>query len=224
MYPLLQGYDSVALNADVEMGGTDQKFNMLVARDLQLNAGQEPQNIVIMPILEGLDGVNKMSKSLGNQVGITEPPNEMFGKLMSLPDELMPRYYQLLTDLPFTKDEHPRAAKEKLAKYIITRYHSTADAETAAENFKNVFANNGVPDDIIVLNSQDFLDLPLAKLLTASGLSASNGEAKRDIQSGAVKINGQKAGDPQAVVVSAKTSGQEELIIQVGKRKFVKLK
>ncbi|GBR76697.1 tyrosyl-tRNA synthetase, partial [Candidatus Termititenax persephonae] len=112
MYPLLQGYDSVALRADVEVGGTDQKFNLLVGRDLQAAAGQDPQALVILPLLEGLDGVNKMSKSLGNQVGITEPPKEMFGKLMSLPDALMPRYYQLLTSLPFDQDEHPRAAKE----------------------------------------------------------------------------------------------------------------
>ncbi|MDR2428856.1 MAG: tyrosine--tRNA ligase, partial [Candidatus Margulisbacteria bacterium] len=169
MYPLLQGYDSVALQADVELGGTDQKFNMLVGRDLQANAGQEPQNIIIMPILEGLDGVNKMSKSLGNHIGITEPPNEMFGKLMSLPDELMPRYYQLLTGLPFDQNEHPRAAKEKLARYIVTRYHSAAAAAAAAENFKNVFANNGAPDDIAVWPARNFLGLPLAKLLTAAG-------------------------------------------------------
>ncbi|MDR1453857.1 MAG: tyrosine--tRNA ligase [Candidatus Margulisbacteria bacterium] len=220
MYPLLQGYDSVALQADVELGGTDQKFNMLVGRDLQANAGQEPQNIIIMPILEGLDGLNKMSKSLGNHIGITEPPNEMFGKLMSLPDQLMPRYYQLLTELPFDPNEHPRAAKEKLASYIVARYHSTAAAAAAAENFKNVFANNGAPDDIAVLSARDFLGLPLAKLLTAAGLSASNAEAKRDIQAGAVKVNGEKVSDPQAAVVAVDPT---ELIIQVGKRKFVKL-
>jgi tyrosyl-tRNA synthetase len=224
MYPLLQGYDSVALQADVELGGTDQKFNMLVGRDLQANAGQEPQNIVIMPILEGLDGANKMSKSLGNHIGITEPPNEMFGKLMSLPDQLMPRYYQLLTDLPFDPAEHPRAAKEKLARSIVTRYHSAAAAAAAAENFKNVFANNGAPDDIAALPAQNFRGLPLAKLLTAAGLSASNGEAKRDIQAGAVKINGAKVSDPQAAVIPADGSAKTELIIQVGKRKFVKLK
>jgi tyrosyl-tRNA synthetase len=223
MYPLLQGYDSVALQADVELGGTDQKFNMLVGRDLQTNAGQEPQNIIIMPILEGLDGVNKMSKSLGNHIGITEPPNEMFGKLMSLPDALMPRYYQLLTDMAFDPAEHPRAAKEKLASYITARYHNAAAAAAAAENFKNVFAKNGAPDDITVLPAKNFIDLPLAKLLTAAGLSASNGEAKRDIQAGAVKINGEKVSDPQVVVVSAETAGKTELIIQVGKRKFVKL-
>ncbi|GBR77464.1 tyrosyl-tRNA synthetase [Candidatus Termititenax dinenymphae] len=222
MYPLLQGYDSVAIQADVELGGTDQKFNMLVGRDLQASAGQEPQNIVIMPILEGLDGINKMSKSLGNHVGITEPPNEMFGKLMSLPDELMPRYYQLLTDLTFDKNEHPREAKEKLAKFVITQYHSAKDAESAAENFKNVFANNGIPDNIETLGAVPFLDLPLAKLLVAAKLSASNGEAKRDIQSGAVKVNGQKVSDPQFLLITEKTD-KAEFIIQVGKRKFVKL-
>lgn len=221
MYPLLQGYDSVALTADVELGGTDQKFNLLVGRDLQAAAGQEPQNIVIMPILEGLDGVNKMSKSLGNQVGITEPSNEMFGKLMSLPDELMPRYYELLTDMAFDASEHPRSAKEKLAKYIVTQYHSAEAAEAAAENFKNVFANNGIPDDIPEKSAAEFAGMPLAKLLAAAGLSASNGEAKRDIQAGAVKVNGQKADDPQAVLV---TETKQELIIQVGKRKFIKLR
>ena len=222
MYPLMQGYDSVALKADVELGGTDQKFNLLVGRDLQAAAGQEPQNIIIMPILEGLDGVNKMSKSLGNQVGITEPPNEMFGKLMSLPDELMPRYYELLTDLAFDKTEHPRAAKEKLAKYIVTQYHSASDADAAAENFKNVFANNGLPDDILVRPAVEFIGLPLVKLLAAAGLSSSNAEAKRDIQAGAVKVNGQKASDPQTVLVTEQTKNSE-FVIQVGKRKFIKL-
>ncbi|MDR1997077.1 MAG: tyrosine--tRNA ligase [Candidatus Margulisbacteria bacterium] len=222
LYPLLQGYDSVALQADVELGGTDQKFNLLVGRDLQAAAGQEPQNIVIMPILEGLDGVHKMSKSLGNHVGITEPPNEMFGKLMSLPDALMPRYYQLLTSLTFDKNEHPRAAKEKLARYIITQYHSAAAADAAAENFKNVFANSGVPDDITTLPAKDFLDLPLAKILAASGLSATNSEAKRDIQAGAVKVNGQKITDGGLVLVTQDTLNVE-FILQVGKRKFVKL-
>jgi len=222
MYPLLQGYDSVALEADVELGGTDQKFNLLVGRDLQAATGQEPQNVIIMPILEGLDGVNKMSKSLGNHVGITEPPNEMFGKLMSLPDEIMPRYYELLTDMVFDKNEHPRAAKEKLAKYIIAQYHSTAEADSAAENFKNVFANNGLPDDIPARSSAEFIDMPLVKLLATAGLATSNGEAKRDIQAGAVKVNGQKASDPQLVLITEQNKNSE-FVIQVGKRKFVKL-
>ncbi|MDR2431682.1 MAG: tyrosine--tRNA ligase [Candidatus Margulisbacteria bacterium] len=220
MYPLLQGYDSVALRADVELGGTDQKFNLLMGRDLQAAAGQTPQNIVIMPLLEGLDGVNKMSKSLGNHVGITDPPNEMFGKLMSLPDALMPRYYELLTDLVFDPNAHPRAAKEKLARYITAQYHSQTAADAAAENFQNVFARSGVPNDTPVLKAGRFAGLRLKELLVAAGLSASNSDAKRDIQSGAVRINGQKADDPARVLISGKTG---KFILQIGKRKFVKL-
>jgi tyrosyl-tRNA synthetase len=163
-----------------------------------------------------------MSKSLGNHVGITEPPNEMFGKLMSLPDELMPRYYELLTEIAFDKNEHPRAAKEKLAKYIVALYHNTADAEAAAENFKNVFANNGLPDDMPSRPVTEFIDLPLVKLLTAVGLSSSNAEAKRDIQAGAVKVNSQKVSDSQMIIVTEQTKNSE-FVIQVGKRKFVKL-
>jgi len=146
----------------------------------------------------------------------------MFGKLMSIADELMPRYYELLTPLTFDRAEHPRTAKEKLAKYIITQYHSAESAESAAENFKNVFANNGIPDNIAVRPSAAFRDLPLAKLLTAAGLSASNAEAKREISSGAVKINGQKAADPQMVLITAQTKNTE-FVIQAGKRKFIKL-
>jgi tyrosyl-tRNA synthetase len=218
IYPLMQGYDSVALEADVELGGTDQKFNLLVGRQLQSFFGQKPQDLVIMPILEGLDGKMKMSKSLGNHVGITEKPNDMFGKLMSIPDELMPRYFQLLTDLPFDKNEHPRQAKEKLAKYIITQYHGTEAATQAAENFKTVFAGDGIPNDIKTLPAKDFTGQPLTKVLTATGLVASNGEAKREITAGAVKLNGEKITDLNCVF---QPTG--EAIIQIGKRRFVKL-
>lgn len=218
LYPILQGYDSVALAADVELGGTDQKFNLLVGRDLQIAHGQEPQALVIMPILEGLDGVNKMSKSLGNHIGITEPANEMFGKIMSLPDALMPRYYELLTNMPFDAHEHPRDAKIKLGKYVVTQYHSAAEAEKAAQNFLNVFSAGGIPDDIAEYTLTEN-PLPLIKLIALTKLTESNGETKRLAVQKAISLDGNVVTDPQSVVTI--TDGQ---VLRVGKRRFVKLR
>lgn len=216
LYPLLQGYDSVVLEADVELGGTDQKFNLLVGRQLQEHYGQEQQCLIIMPILEGLDGVNKMSKSLGNHIGITEPAKEMFGKLMSISDELMPRYYELLTTIPFDKNEHPRQAKEKLAKYIVSKYHSAAEADAEAENFKNVFSNKGIPNEMPEITTPKE-NTNIVKLIQLVALAPSSSEAKRLIKQGAVSLDGQLINDPQQDLKIK--SGQ---ILKVGKRKFVK--
>lgn len=217
LYPLLQGYDSVALEADVELGGTDQKFNLYVGRQLQEYFGQEPQSLVIMPILEGTDGVQKMSKSLGNHIGITEKPNDMFGKLMSIPDYIMPRYYELLTDMLFDAQEHPREAKIKLAKYIVTQFHSAEDAEQAAENFVKVFSSGGVPDDIKTFKVTEN-PINIVKLISAAELTESNAEAKRLIKQNAVSLDDKPITDPGANLEI--TKGQ---ILRVGKRRFVKL-
>jgi tyrosyl-tRNA synthetase len=217
LYPLLQGYDSVALEADVELGGTDQKFNLYVGRQLQEFFGQEPQSLVIMPILEGTDGVQKMSKSLGNHIGITEKPNEMFGKIMSIPDYIMPRYYELLTDMKFDAQEHPRDAKVKLAKFIVTQFHSAEEAEQAATNFTKVFSSGGIPDDIKTFKVTEN-PINIIKLIAAAGLTESNAEAKRLIKQNAVTLDDQSITDPSATLTVNK--GQ---VLRVGKRRFVKL-
>ncbi|MBK9163732.1 MAG: tyrosine--tRNA ligase [Acidobacteria bacterium] len=228
LYPLTQGYDSVALESDVELGGTDQKFNLLMGRNLQREFGQEPQVIITTPLLEGLDGVNKMSKSLNNYIGIEEPPNEMFGKVMSISDELMWRYYELLTDLTqsdisnlrseIDRGENPRNVKVKLAKLIITDFHSAADAAAAEEEFNRLFVNKEVPDDI------ERRQMPagtyrIADLLAETGLTASKGEARRLVEQGGVKIDGEKASNSTAEISVSDT----EVLLQVGKRKFLKL-
>ena len=231
LYPLVQGYDSVALEADVELGGTDQKFNLLVGRNLQREYVQEPQVLITMPLLEGLDGVQKMSKSLGNYIGIDEEPNEMFGKIMSISDELMWKYYELLTDvgvdeinaLRFRCESgatNPRDAKVELAKYIITNFHSAESANAAEQNFVNQFSKGNLPDDIeeISLVSQIY---KLTDLLAETNLASSKGEARRLIAQGGVKIDGEKVSDAQAEI-DLKT--QESFTIQVGKRKFLKVK
>ena len=231
LYPLVQGYDSVALEADVELGGTDQKFNLLVGRNLQREYVQEPQVLITMPLLEGLDGVQKMSKSLGNYIGIDEEPNEMFGKIMSISDELMWKYYELLTDvgvdeinaLRFRCESgatNPRDAKVGLAKYIITDFHSAEGANAAEQNFVNQFSKGNLPDDIeeISLVSQIY---KLTDLLADTNLASSKGEARRLIAQGGVKIDGEKVSDAQAEI-DLKT--QESFTIQVGKRKFLKVK
>ncbi|QQS31625.1 MAG: tyrosine--tRNA ligase [Acidobacteriota bacterium] len=228
LYPLTQGYDSVALGSDVELGGTDQKFNLLMGRNLQREFEQEPQVIITTPLLEGLDGVQKMSKSLNNYIGIEEPPSEMFGKVMSISDELMWRYYELLTDLTTSdisdlrseieKGENPRNLKVKLAKLIITDFHSAADADAAEEDFNRRFVKKEVPDEIeeriIAAGSYN-----LAQLLADTGLSASKGEARRLIEQGGVKVNGEKASSTAAEI---QIDG-EGTLLQVGKRKFLKL-
>ncbi|MBX3267679.1 MAG: tyrosine--tRNA ligase [Acidobacteria bacterium] len=228
LYPLTQGYDSVALESDVELGGTDQKFNLLMGRNLQREFGQEPQVIITTPLLEGLDGVNKMSKSLNNYIGIEEPPNEMFGKVMSISDELMWRYYELLTDLTgseisnlrseIDKGENPRNLKVRLAKLIITDFHSAADAEAAEEDFNRRFVQKEVPDDI-ELKQMPAGTYRLAELLAETGLAASKGEAKRLIEQGGVKIDGEKASNSAAEI----SVSDNEILMQVGKRKFLKL-
>ncbi len=228
LYPLVQGYDSVALQADVELGGTDQKFNLLMGRNLQREFDQEPQVIVTTPLIEGLDGVQKMSKSLGNYIGITEPANEMFGKIMSISDELMWRYYELLTDLSGpeisnlrSEIEHgrnPRDVKVALAKRIIEDFHSAADAEAAADEFNRRFVQKEMPDEIeeksIAAGSYN-----LAQLLADIGLAASKGEARRLIEQGGVRVNGEKASAPNAdIAVTA-----DGVLLQVGKRRFLRL-
>ncbi len=228
LYPLVQGYDSVALNADVELGGTDQKFNLLMGRNLQREYDQEPQVIITTPLLEGLDGVQKMSKSLGNYIGIEDAPNEMFGKIMSISDELMWKYYELLTDLSISEisnlrsqmaaGENPRNLKVNLAKLIIADFHSTEDASAAEEDFVKRFVQKEVPDEIeqkqIAAGSY-----VLSQLLADVGLAASKGEARRLIEQGGVKVNTEKATSANSEI----SVGSAGVLLQVGKRKFLKL-
>lgn len=229
LYPLVQGYDSVALKADVELGGTDQKFNLLMGRNLQREYDQEPQVIITTPLLEGLDGVNKMSKSLNNYIGIDEPPNEMFGKVMSISDELMWRYYELLTDLSTSEisnlrsevkgGKNPRSMKVRLAKSIIKDFHGVEAAEAAGEEFERRFVKKEVPDEIEerVVESGGH---KLADLLVDVGLAASKGEARRLIDQGGVKVNGEKASAANAEV---NLSGAG-VLLQVGKLRFMRVK
>ena len=225
LYPLVQGYDSVALEADVELGGTDQKFNLLVGRNLQREYAQEPQVILTTPLLEGLDGVNKMSKSLGNYIGIDEAPNEMFGKVMSISDDLMWRYYELMTDLPpadieemRTSSENPRNLKVNLAKLIIKDFHSQSAAIEAEEEFNRLFVKKEIPDEIEEKSIASG-NYKLVDLLLQTEMVASKGEAKRLIEQGGVKINGEKASN-----LTAEIEVKEEILIQVGKRKFLKVR
>jgi len=225
LYPLTQGYDSVALNADVELGGTDQKFNLMVGRDLQREYSQEPQVILTTPLLEGLDGVNKMSKSLNNYIGIDENPNEMFGKVMSVSDELMWKYYELVTDLMpaeiekmKSSDENPRNFKVNLAKSIIKDFHSQSAANEAEENFIRQFVKKDVPDEIEEKSIASG-NYKLVDLLLQTGMVESKGEAKRLIQQGGVKINSEKASN-----AAAEIDVQGEILLQVGKRNFLKVK
>ena len=223
LYPLLQGYDSVALKADVELGGTDQKFNLLVGRDIQGVYGQEEQVVITMPLLEGLDGVNKMSKSLGNYVGINENAKDMFGKLMSVSDDLMYKYYELLTDEDVanirqdvkTGKLHPKNAKVNLAKNIVAQYHSKGEADRQAEEFDRAFKDKGFPSDIAlteVASGGNKLQL-LAVIVDSIKLLPSRGEAKRKIQEGAVEINGSKVTD-----ISLELESGKEYQIRVGKK------
>lgn len=202
LYPLMQGYDSVAVESDIEMGGTDQKFNNLMGRALQKEYQQKPQIVFLMPILEGLDGIQKMSKSLGNYVGITEPPQEMYGKIMSIPDELMERYFELCTDVDLDEVKrllakaHPRDAKRRLAQEIVSLYHSKEKALKADEDFVRVFSQKGLPEEIPTVNilkaELEGDKIYVIKLLTASVLATSNKEARRKVEQGAVSFNGEK--------------------------------
>ena len=229
LYPLVQGYDSVALESDVELGGTDQKFNLLMGRNLQREFDQEPQVIMTTPLLEGLDGVHKMSKSLGNYIGIEEPPGEMFGKVMSISDELMWRYYELLTDLSETdisnlrsqiaNGENPRNIKVDLAKLIIRDFHSQADADIAEDEFNRRFVKKETPDEVeekeIGAGSYK-----LADLLVQTGLAASKGEAKRLIEQGGIRINGEKA---TANASDVELDANNSILLQAGRLRFLRL-
>jgi tyrosyl-tRNA synthetase len=228
LYPLAQGYDSVAMRTDVELGGTDQKFNLLVGRELQKAYGQVPQCILTMPLLEGLDGVNKMSKSLGNYVGIEDVPQEMFGKLMSISDELMWRYLELLSfesmatiggwRKEVAEGRNPRDVKVLLAQEIVARFHGNAAAEKALEDFNARFREGAVPDDMPEVEIPIGDGILLPALLKQSGLTPSTGEALRMIEQGGVRIDGEKVSDRTLKFTSAAT-----LIVQVGKRKFTRV-
>jgi tyrosyl-tRNA synthetase len=229
LYPLVQGYDSVALKADVELGGTDQKFNLLVGRQLQQDYGQPPQIVMTMPLLEGLDGVQKMSKSLGNYIGITESPGEMFGKIMSISDELMWRYFELLSfrsiddigALRRSVDDglNPRDAKFELAIEIVARFHDSKAAEGAKQEFISRFQQGAMPDEIpAVTLSSDGGALGIAYLLRSAGLVSSTSEAFRMIKQGAVKIDAERVEDRSLEIKAGTTA-----IYQVGKRKFARV-
>ncbi|GEA16137.1 MAG: tyrosyl-tRNA synthetase [Moorella sp. (in: firmicutes)] len=228
-YPLMQGYDSVALGADVELGGTDQKFNLLMGRQLQREYGQEPQVAMMMPILPGLDGVQKMSKSLGNYIGINEPAKEMYGKTMSLPDELMLTYFELVTAVPLEELEtirqglasgslHPRDVKMRLAREIVGLYHGEAAAREAEKEFRQVFQLGDLPEEMPEVIVQE-ARMWLPRLMVQAGLAPSTSEARRLIRQGAVKLNGERLLDPDAEI--AVHDGQ---VLQAGKRKFARLR
>ncbi|MDA8840823.1 tyrosine--tRNA ligase [Gammaproteobacteria bacterium] len=229
LYPLIQANDSIALEADIELGGTDQKFNLLVGRELQRANGQEPQVVITVPILEGLDGVNKMSKSLDNYVGIDESPNEMFGKIMSISDELMWRWFELLSFRSIdeikalkadqARGKNPRDIKIDLAKELIARFHDEQSANLAEENFINQFQKKNIPDNIEEISfSMSGDSMPLANLLKECGMTSSTSEAMRMIEQGAVRIDEKKIIDTKHIVPSNTSA-----IYQVGKRKFKKI-
>ncbi|TYK67004.1 tyrosine--tRNA ligase [Colwellia echini] len=229
MYPLVQGWDSVALEADVELGGTDQKFNLLMGRELQKSEGQRPQTVLMMPLLEGLDGVQKMSKSLGNYIGITDSPTDMFGKIMSISDVLMWRYYELLSFKPLAVIEsyktdiengkNPRDVKIDLAKELIARFHDEAAAQAAHEEFINRFQKGAMPDEMPELTiTAENGEIAIANLLKEAGLVGSTSDAFRMIKQGAAKIEGDKITD-RSLVVNAGTTA----VYQVGKRKFARI-
>ena len=233
LYPLVQGYDSVALEADVELGGTDQKFNLLVGRTLQREYGQDPQVILTMPLLEGTDGVQKMSKSLGNQIGISEPPDEIYGKTMSVADELMWKYFALATEVPETEIEqmkdsvesgglHPKQAKQRLAREIVTLYHGQAEALAAEKRFEKVFARKELPDEMprLVIKQSDMSGgkVWVVKMLVQAGFAGSNAEARRLIQQGGVRINQQ-----EITLDNSDVSVKNRDVLQAGKRRFVQI-
>lgn len=229
IYPLIQGYDSVVLKADVELGGTDQRFNLLMGRELQKDYGQIPQVVIMMPILEGLDGVQKMSKSLGNYIGIDESPGDIYGKVMSVDDKLMMRYYQLLTDLDpgaiadinrriSEGSLNPKEAKKGLAFILVERYHGTRMAEEAQERFEQVHEKRGIPDNIPVFVPSDQGRVWLVRFVVDRGLVESNSQARRMIKQGAITIDGEKIADENMELDLSKP-----FIIKVGKRHFLKI-
>ena len=232
VYPLMQGYDSVAIKADIELGGTDQTFNLMVGRDLQREDGQKPQICLTMPLLEGLDGVRKMSKSYGNYIGITEEPKEMFGKLMSISDDLMWKYYELLTDVPLEEIAamkagntngtlHPMEIKKRLAETIITFYHDQAAAQNARAEFEQVFSKHKLPSDMpeFSLDADAAGELDMIKLITDAKLVSSRSDARRMIQQGGVSIDSIRITD-----FSISLPALAEFVVKVGKRKFLKVK
>jgi tyrosyl-tRNA synthetase len=229
LYPLAQGYDSVAMKADVELGGTDQRFNLLVGRELQRDWGQPPQCILTVPLLEGLDGVNKMSKSMGNYVGINEPANEMFGKLMSISDDLMWRYFELLSFRPmsevngFKRDieggRNPRDVKVLLAQEIVARFHSPAAAVQALADFEARFRDNAIPDDLPEIDIPASEAIGVVQVMKQAGLVPSTSEAMRMIEQGGVKLDGERVSD-RALKLAVGTTA----VLQVGKRKFARVR
>jgi len=229
MYPLIQGYDSIALQADVELGGTDQKFNLLIGRSLQRQAGQEPQVILTMPILEGLDGKQKMSKSLANYVAIEDKASDMFGKIMSISDKLMFRYLELLSDKSISEithlrdkvdrgDIHPKGVKEDLAMELTSRFHSLQEAKRAQEHFHNVFVVHNAPEDMTELLLKKDDPRKLSDILTQAGLCQSKGEVKRLCKQKAITIDGNKVEDPHYELPFG------QFVVKVGKRRFLKVK
>jgi len=232
LYPLLQAMDSVAVRADVELGGTDQKFNLLVGREIQRDYGQEPQVVFTMPLLEGLDGVQKMSQSLGNYVGIEEPPEEMFGKLMRVPDELIVKYVRLCTQLDADEIErdlgngslHPNAAKRAMAGAVVALYHSEEEARAAEQRFVLVHREHQIPFDVPEMQLPASLaereKVWLPDLLTKFGLAGSHSEARRLIEQGGVRIDGEPVSDPSLEFAVGDLRGR---VLQVGRRKFVKI-
>ena len=233
-YPLMQGYDSIAIEADVELGGTDQRFNLLVGRNLQKEYGQEPQVLVMMPILEGLDGTEKMSKSLDNYIGVEDKPSEMYGKVMSIPDDLIVRYYELVTNVDVdkvkeikedieVKNVNPMQHKKNLAYKIVEEFHGEEKAKEAANEFENVFSKGGLPEDIPEVEiSEDELEdgeLWIVKIVAATGMVDSNSEARRMIKQGAVRID-----DKKYEKINLDLEVKDGMIVQIGKRRYAKLK
>ncbi|MDX9731880.1 MAG: tyrosine--tRNA ligase [Bdellovibrionales bacterium] len=239
LYPLMQGYDSVALKSDVELGGTDQLFNLLVGRDLQKSYNQAPQIVMTTPLLEGLDGVNKMSKSLDNYIGVEDSPRDMFGKTMRVSDQLMLRYYELVTDVPLAEIEkmrqamtagsvNPREFKVRLAKTIVTRFHGEAAGVAAVEEFDRIFVNKGVPDDmpeVTIALGRISGEQDIAALLKELGVSASTSEARRLIEGGGLEIGGEKVRALKAdLAATLGLKSGRETVLKAGKKKFLKLK
>ncbi|MBM9605235.1 tyrosine--tRNA ligase [Desulfopila inferna] len=229
LYPLIQGYDSVAMEADVELGGTDQLFNVLMGRDLQRSRGQEPQVVLTMPLLEGLDGVNKMSKSLGNYIGITEPANDIYGKVLSISDELMFRYYELLSDLSAAEieelkqrmeggDIHPKEVKKQLARELTARFHSEGEARRAEENFEKVFQQKGLPDEIPEVHVTSSEPVWLPQLLVDAQLVKSTSEGRRMVKQNAVSLDGEKIQD-----MNINVEPEGAVLLRVGKRRFCRI-
>ncbi|MGE0527075.1 MAG: tyrosine--tRNA ligase [Bdellovibrionales bacterium] len=231
LYPLVQGYDSVALKADVELGGTDQKFNLLVGRELQKDAGQEPQCILTMPILEGLDGVQKMSKSLDNYIAVEDSPKDIFGKTMRISDELMLRYYELLTDISVDElnqlkadlasgAQHPRAVKARLGHILVGRFHGREAADNAVAEFDRIFVSKGLPDEIPVRPVPAQQNLWICKLMVDVGLAGSTSEGRRLIEGRAVERDGEKIVDPK---LKMDLHEGESFVLKAGKKKFVRV-